>query len=81
MAQMPSLANSEDTDEMLHNAALYLGLHYLLRQKDFKRNTAFYLEIIKSVTSQEHTGSVVECLTQDQGAAGSSLTGVTVFCP
>ena len=26
-------------------------------------------------------GSVVECLTRDRGAAGSSLTGVTVLCP
>ena len=25
----------------------------------------------------EHSGSVVECLTRDRGAAGSSLTGVT----
>ena len=25
--------------------------------------------------------SVVECLTRDRGAAGSSLTGVTVLCP
>ena len=30
---------------------------------------------------REHSGSVVECWTQDQGAAGLSLTGVTVFCP
>ena len=29
----------------------------------------------------EHSGSVVECLTQDLGAAGSSLTGVTGLCP
>ena len=29
----------------------------------------------------ERSGSVVECLTRDRGAAGSSLTGVTVFCP
>ena len=28
-----------------------------------------------------YSGSVVECLTQDQGAAGSSLTNVTVWCP
>ena len=27
----------------------------------------------------EHSGSKVECLTQDRGAAGSSLTGVTVL--
>ena len=30
---------------------------------------------------REHSGSVVKCLTQDRGAAGSSLTGVTVLCP
>ena len=28
----------------------------------------------------ERSGSVVECLTRDRGAAGSSLTGVTVLC-
>ena len=30
---------------------------------------------------EECAGSVVECLTQDQGIAGSSLTGNTVLCP
>ena len=30
---------------------------------------------------RERSGSVVECLTQDWGAAGSSLTGITVLCP
>ena len=29
----------------------------------------------------ERSGSVVEYLTQDRGAVGSSLTGVTVLCP
>ena len=28
-----------------------------------------------------HSGSVVECLTQDRGAAGLSLTSVSVLCP
>ena len=28
----------------------------------------------------EHSGSVVECLTPDRGAVGSSLKGVTVLC-
>ena len=28
---------------------------------------------------KERSGSVVECLTRDRGAAGSSLTGVTAF--
>ena len=30
---------------------------------------------------RERSGSVGECLTEDQGAAGSSLTCVTVLCP
>ena len=33
------------------------------------------------LTPRECSGSVVECLTQDQGAAGSSLTSLTVLCP
>ena len=30
---------------------------------------------------RERSGSVVECLTRDRWAAGSSLTGVTALCP
>ena len=30
---------------------------------------------------RERSGSLVECLTWDRGAAGSSLTGVTTLCP
>ena len=33
------------------------------------------------IVRRQHSGSVVECLTQDGGAAGSSLTNVTVLCP
>ena len=29
----------------------------------------------------ENSGSVVECLTRDRGAAGSSLTSITALCP
>ena len=32
-----------------------------------------------SILIRESSGSVVECLTRDQGATGSSLTGVTVL--
>ena len=34
-----------------------------------------------SYKTWERSGSVVECLTQDRRAVGSSLTGVTVLCP
>ena len=30
---------------------------------------------------RERSGSVVECLTRDRGAAGLSITGVTALCP
>ena len=33
------------------------------------------------VSCRVRSGLVVECLTQDRGAVGSSLTGVTVLCP
>ena len=32
-----------------------------------------------SKVGRERSGSVVECLTRDRGAAGSSLTGVTAL--
>ena len=32
-----------------------------------------------TLSDWERSGSMVECLTQDRGAAGSSLTGVTVL--
>ena len=33
------------------------------------------------VKKRKRSGSVVECLTRDRGAAGSSLSGVTAACP
>ena len=30
---------------------------------------------------RDRSGSMGECLTRDQGFAGSSLTGITVLCP
>ena len=37
--------------------------------------------VLKQLSDQarEHSGSVVECLSRDQGAAGSSLTRVTAL--
>ena len=29
----------------------------------------------------ERSGSVVECMAQERGAAGSSLTSITALCP
>ena len=42
----------------------------------------FCLQRVNSgCVSRECSGSVVECLTGDQRAAGSSLIGVTALCP
>ena len=34
---MGTLANSEDPDEMLHNAAFLLGMYCLLRQNQYSK--------------------------------------------
>ena len=39
---MGTMANGEDPDEMLHNAAFHQGLHYLLRQKVFSEKEKQY---------------------------------------
>ena len=39
-----------------------------------------FIDLIQTI-SRERSGSMVECLTRDQRAAGSSLTGVTALCP
>ena len=38
-----------------------------------------YLSLVFVVNKWERSGSVVECLTRDRGAAGSSLIGVTAL--
>ena len=44
---MGTLANSEDPDEMLHNAAFHQGLHCLLRQnQSSEKEIQHFLEII-----------------------------------
>ena len=41
-------------------------------QRNYRKMTIYHWEC---------NGSVVECLTQDRGAPGLSLTSVTVLCP
>ena len=38
-----------------------------------------YMENFTFIGARERSGSVVECLTRDRKAAGSSLTGVTAL--
>ena len=42
---------------------------------------AFFKHKMRYFMVMEHSGWVVECLTRDRGAAGSSLSCVTVLCP
>ena len=48
-----------------------------IRNISEKKGTTFPLIIVPS--PRESSGSVVECLTRDRRAVGSSLTGVTVL--
>ena len=49
--------------------------------KTYEKRTKKSINITLGITVQfrECSGSVVECLTRDRGAAGSSLTRVVVF--
>ena len=46
-------------------------------EKDVERILAAYG--LQHIPDRERSGSVVECLTRDRRAAGSSLTGVTAL--
>ena len=56
------------------------GPSLLLCFQEFGRHHVWQL-ILYVQSVWERSGSVVECLTRDRGAAGSSLTGVTALCP
>ena len=47
---MGSLANSEDPDEMQHDAAFHLGLHCLLKQNQSFENI-FFIDICAAIMS------------------------------
>ena len=68
-----TLANSEEPDEMPMNA-VFNRSYCLIKQKQSSEKDIHTCD-------RECSGSVVECLTRDRGAAGGSLTGVTAFCP
>ena len=53
---------------------------YLLTTFKWYKNDYFRIWLPQWI-NMLHQDSVVECLTQDRGAAGSSITGITVLCP
>ena len=69
--------------------------HYMRTHHDWKAHSHLQVGLVMqkcmscvkclfetgSNSIRERSGSVVECLTRDRGAAGSSLTGVTALCP
>ena len=54
-----------------------------VREQQRRRAACAYAQsgqrLCYSLIGRERSGSMVECLTRDRGAAGSSLTGVTVL--
>ena len=51
----------------------FIGMDHVISESCYKGK--FY----KGIIYRERSGSVVECLTRDRRAAGSSLTGVTAL--
>ena len=59
---------------------MYAGYLSVLRTNDFRCVFRYYYHVFaNTVSNGERSGSVVECLTRDRRAAGSSLTGVTAL--
>ena len=59
--------------------SLFMFIYSMNRNDSYN---SFVFHFTRIYTEQrERSGSVLECLTRDQGAVGSSLTGVTVLCP
>ena len=54
---------------------------YCLQYNEYKLHKTSTVSYIRTSTAKgrERSGSMVECLTRVRGAAGSSLTGVTVL--
>ena len=48
--------------------------------KSLKVSNSYSIMFLTTILG-ECSGSVVECVTGDQGATGLSLTGVTALCP
>ena len=57
-----------------------LTIYHILQYKGSQRSCAEKIWDL-DLSLWELSGSVVECLTLDRRAAGSSLTGVTALCP
>ena len=58
---------------------LWNFLMYIIKLWNFHSYVYLYSELL--LVCRERSGSVVECLTRDRGAAGLSLTNITVLCP
>ena len=67
LASLEQLSRGIGMDE----ASSAVVLHKYKEKKEGKCNMCMW----------ERSGSVVECLTRDRRAAGSSLTGITALCP
>ena len=70
--------STEGSGETMRVNRLVSGL--ATRRCDKYRNRMYWLIRMNRIVG-ERSGSVVECLTRDRRAAGSSLTGVTASCP
>ena len=71
-----AITNSADPDKMTHRVAFHLGLPCSIK---YPIRGFWYTKGLTSLIFWERSGSVVECLARDHGAAGWSLTGVTAL--
>ena len=83
------VANREDPDQTASEEAVLICVCTVSRQLVFRifQHLPCPVGLVNEILVRvyisfgERSGSVVECLSRDGGAAGSSLTGVTALSP
>ena len=63
------------------NVIVYVDTREKVESTPFFPSDMMHIHFATHKVARERSGSVVECLTRDRRAAGSSLTGVTALCP
>ena len=76
---MPMHINESGTTLTPPSVFLLLPEPTIPEEIEFEKLSTLYENIMFHCNERERSGSVVECLTQDPGTAGSSITGVTVL--
>ena len=59
---MSTFENSEDPDEMQHNAAFHQGLHFVKVKRDFRKKSSIFFKLYPDTPDIQNGLSKVYCI-------------------